>query len=157
MSGTVRGLFTTTNESLPMTAHERIEAIPGSGLEGDRYASGTGFYSARPLPGGAREITLIEEEALAEIEAESGITLLAIESRRNVVTAGVRVRDLVGKRFRIGAVEFEGVRDCPPCKHLEELTGKPVMKPMIYRGGLRANILTAGQIAVGDAIEEIGE
>jgi MOSC domain-containing protein YiiM len=121
---------------------------------GDRYANGTGFYSARPLPGGARELTLIEQESLDEIEAESGIRLENVECRRNVVVSGVKLHELIGKRFTIGAVICEGVRDCPPCEHLEELTGKQVMKPMARRGGLRANILTDGEIAVGDAIEE---
>jgi MOSC domain-containing protein YiiM len=137
-----------------MIPHERVMAIAGRGLMGDRYANGTGFYSARPLPGGARELTLIEQESLDEIEAESGIRLENVECRRNVVVSGVKLHELIGKRFTIGAVICEGVRDCPPCEHLEELTGKQVMKPMARRGGLRANILTDGEIAVGDAIEE---
>jgi MOSC domain-containing protein YiiM len=152
--GSVVGLFTTSNESQPMIPHERVMAIAGRGLMGDRYANGTGFYSARPLPGGARELTLIEQESLDEIEAESGIRLENVECRRNVVVSGVKLHELIGKRFTIGAVICEGVRDCPPCEHLEELTGKQVMKPMARRGGLRANILTDGEIAVGDAIEE---
>jgi RimJ/RimL family protein N-acetyltransferase/MOSC domain-containing protein YiiM len=155
MTGRVVGLFTTASEGEPMTAHERINAIAGKGLEGDRYANGTGFYSARPLPGGARELTLIEIEALAEIESESGIRLEPVESRRNVATRGIHLHALVGKRFTIGDVLCEGVRDCPPCEHLEELTGKTVMKPMARRGGLRANILSNGEIAIGDRIVEV--
>ena len=69
MAGKVVGLFTTPGEGRPMVAHERVTAIAGRGLDGDRYALGTGFYSARPLPGGARELTLIEAEALEEIPA----------------------------------------------------------------------------------------
>jgi MOSC domain-containing protein YiiM len=156
MSGRVIGLFTTLAESQPMIAHDRVEAIAGRGLRGDRYELGLGFYSARPLPGGARELTLIETESLTAILAESGIELTPLESRRNVVTSGVRLHDLVGKRFRVGGLLCEGVRDCPPCEHLEELTGKQVMKPMARRGGLRANILENGTISVGDSIEEVG-
>lgn len=152
--GTVIGLYTTPHESQPMIAHERVIAIAGRGLMGDRYANGAGFYSARPLPGGARELTLIEQEALDAIETESGIRLDDLECRRNVVVTGVTLHDLIGKRFTVGGVLCEGVRDCPPCEHLEELTGKQVMKPMARRGGLRANILTDGEIAVGDAIAE---
>ncbi len=155
MTGRVVGLFTTPGESQPMTAHNRIKAIPGAGLAGDRYALGVGFYSSRPLPGGARELTLIETEALDEIEKETGIRLEHIESRRNIVTSGIRVHDLIGKQFSVGAVLCEGVRDCPPCEHLVELTGKEVLKAMAYRGGLRANILTSGEIAMGDAIVEV--
>jgi MOSC domain-containing protein YiiM len=157
MTARVTGLFTTSSESQAMIAHDRIAAIAGKGLSGDRYALGLGFYSARPLPGGARELTLIESEALAEIEQETGIRLEPIESRRNVITTGVRLHDLIGKRFTIGGVLCEGVRDCPPCEHLVELTGKEVLKAMAHRGGLRANILTGGEIAVGDAIVEVQE
>ena len=163
MAGTVMGIFTAASQSEPMIAHERAHAVAGRGLEGDRYAAGLGFYSARLLPGGARELTLIEVEALDEIEAESGIRLTPRESRRNVATRGIGLHELIGKRFRLGEVLCEGVRDCPPCEHLEELTGKQVMRPMARRGGLRANILEDGVIAVNDAItveteqvEEIG-
>jgi MOSC domain-containing protein YiiM len=154
-AGLVVAIFTTPGESQEMIEHERIEAMAGAGLVGDRYALGLGFYSSRPLPGGARELTLIEAEALDEIEAESGIRLTPIESRRNLVTSGIRLHELIGKQFTIGAVLCEGVRDCPPCEHLEELTGLQVMKPMARRGGLRANILHGGPIAAGDRIEEV--
>ena len=152
MIGSVVGLFTAANQSEPMIAHERVNAIAGRGLAGDRYAAGLGYYSARPLPGGARELTLIEIEALDEIEAESGIRLSPKDSRRNIVTRGIRLHELIGCRFRVGGVLCEGVRDCPPCEHLEELTGKQVMKPMARRGGLRANILADGVIAINDEI-----
>jgi len=155
MPGFVAGIYTTSSHGEPMISHERIPALAGKGLEGDRYAEGLGFYSGRALPGGARDLTLIEVEALAEIEAESGIRLEQIESRRNIASSGVRLKDLIGKRFTVGPVLCEGVRDCPPCEHLEELTGKSVMKPMARRGGLRANILSDGEIAVGDAIMEV--
>jgi MOSC domain-containing protein YiiM len=155
MAGSVVGLFTTPSEGMPMIAHEWITALAGKGLEGDRYANGLGFYSARPLPGGARELTLIEVEALDEIAVETGIRLGLIESRRNIAVIGIRLHDLIGKQFTIGGVLCEGVRDCPPCDHLEELTGKQVMKPMARRGGLRANILTDGTIALGDRIDEV--
>lgn len=156
MTGKVTGLFTCAAESQPMTARERVDAVAGSGLAGDRYALGTGFYSARPLPGGARELTLIEQEALDAIAAETGVILTPVESRRNIVTTGIALKTLVGKRFTVGAVLCEGVRDCPPCEHLEDLTGKAVMAPMARRGGLRANILASGTITVGDEIAESG-
>lgn len=156
MTGTVTGIFTTTEAGAPMTAHAAAEALPGKGLAGDRYALGTGFYSERPLPGGARELTLIEEEALEAIEAESGIKLGTLEARRNLSTRGIRLSDLIGRRFTIGTVLCEGVRDCPPCEHLEQLTGKAVLGPMARRGGLRANVLSEGTIHVGDVIQ-LGE
>ncbi len=87
--------------------------------------------------------------------AERGIELPPIESRRNVVTRGIRLLDLIGRRFRIGEVVCEGVRPCPPCKHLEEITGKKVMRPLIHRGGVRARIVEGGWIRVGDPIQEV--
>jgi MOSC domain-containing protein YiiM len=157
MAGRVVGLFTAPSDSGAMTAHDEIEAISGSGLAGDRYALGTGFYSNRQLPGGARELTLIARESLDEIELESGIMLAPLESRRNVLTERINLHELIGKQFRIGDVLCEGVRDCPPCEHLEALTGKAVMKPMARRGGLRANILSSGVLKMFDPIEETKE
>lgn len=131
------------------------EAIAGEGLVGDRYRDGTGFYSATPTDPGARELTLIAEEALAAVLAESGIPLSPDEHRRNVTTRGLALEPLLGKRFRIGEVVCEGVRLCPPCTHLEDVTGKPVMPPLVHRGGIRARIVAGGWIRVGDAVVEI--
>ncbi len=154
MMGTVSGLFTTTAAGEPMIAHEAVTAIPGQGLAGDRYALGTGFYSERPLPGGARELTLIETESLEAVARETGQTLTPLQARRNIATSGIRLSELVGKRFRIGSVLCEGVRDCPPCEHLDELTGMQMLGPLARRGGLRANILSPGEIRIGDEIIE---
>jgi GNAT superfamily N-acetyltransferase len=80
------------------------------------------------------------------------IDLSAAEARRNIVTEGLRLNDLVGKRFRIGTVLIEGIRLCPPCAHLDKVTGKALLKPLADRGGFRADILSDGVIRVGDAI-----
>ena len=82
----------------------------------------------------------------------TGITLAASESRRNVTTRGVALNDLVGRRFRVGDVVLQGTRLCEPCTHLEAVTGKPLMRPLVHRAGLRAMILVGGTISVGDAI-----
>lgn len=128
------------------------EAIAGQGLAGDRYLEGTGYYSNRPLADGSREITLIEAEELEGIERETGIRLDPSESRRNVLTRSVRVNALIGKRFRMGEVLCEGIRICEPCTYLEKLTGKRVMRPLVHRGGLRARIVSGGNVRVGDEI-----
>ena len=117
-------------------------------------ATAWGFYSATPTDPGARELTLIAEEALAAVLAETGIALSPAEHRRNITTRGIDLDRLLGKRFRIGEVVCEGVRACPPCNHLEEVTGKAVMPPLVHRGGLRARIVTGGTIRVGDQIAE---
>jgi MOSC domain-containing protein YiiM len=129
-----------------------VEAIAGVGLRGDRYAAGTGFYSQRPTDPGAREVTLIEAEVLDALLRDHGIDLPVEEHRRNLTVRGVRLGELRGQRFTIGDVVLEGVRDCPPCEHLEQLTGKQVLRPLVDRGGLRARVVVGGTIHVGDEV-----
>ena len=155
MSGKVEGIFTTTGAGRPMSSLDAAVGVSGRGLIGDRYHDRTGYYSEKPSPGGGRELTLIEAEVLESLAAEHGIELAPIESRRNVVTRGVRLHDLIGRRFRVGELVCVGVRICEPCVYLEQLTGKPVNEPLVHRGGLRANILVGGTIRVGDQIEAI--
>jgi MOSC domain-containing protein YiiM len=152
MIGEVIGIFVTDAASAPMKELVEAQAIAGAGLEGDRYRDGVGFYS--PVPG-PRQLTLIEEETLDALGAEHGIALAPQESRRNLTTRGIRLNDLVGKRFTIGEVLCEGIRLCPPCIHLEQLTGKPVLAPLVHRGGLRADIVIGGVIRQGDTIREV--
>ena len=130
-----------------------VEAIAGVGLSGDRYSAGIGFYSPRPTEPGAREVTLLEAETLDRLRQDHDLELGPTEHRRNLTTRGVRLRELLGQRFRVGEVVLDGVRDCPPCEHLEGLLGKPVMRPLLERGGLRARIVEGGTIRVGDPIE----
>ncbi|MGN6678407.1 MAG: MOSC domain-containing protein [Streptosporangiaceae bacterium] len=118
---------------------ESVAALAGKGLKGDRQ-----FCEEGARPGGA--LTLIEEEALEDVG------LSGAESRRQVVVRGVRLNDLVGKRFRVGSVECVGVELCEPCLHLQQLTRPGIIKDLIHRGGLNADILTDGQITVGDAV-----
>jgi MOSC domain-containing protein YiiM len=135
-----------------MESRTEIEAIAGVGLADDRYASGIGFYSPRPTDPGAREVTLFEAEVLDALRAEHGIELSAAEHRRNLTVRGVRLRELIGQRFTIGSAVLEGVKDCPPCEHLQGLVGKPVLEPLVECGGVRARILEGGTIRVGDAL-----
>lgn len=144
----VEGIFITTAAGQPMIPLQRACAIPGTGLEGDRYALGTGFYSDGS---DGRELTLIEMEDLEQL-ADKGVTLEPHECRRNIVTRGIKLQPLVGKRFRIGEVECLGIRLCPPCNHLEELTRPGPLRGLARSGGLRAHILTDGHIAVGDTV-----
>ena len=155
MRGTVEGIFTTPGAGRPMESLSEATAVAGRGLLGDRYHDGVGYYSERPSEGGGREVTLIEAEELDRLRAERGIELAPIESRRNVVTRGIRLLDLIGRRFRVGEVECEGVKICEPCAYLEELTGKPVNEPLVHRAGLRANVLVGGTLRVGDAVEAV--
>ncbi len=135
---------------LPHTVAQ-AEARAQRGLVGDRYFEGCGTFSDYEPKGPGRELTLVEGEVLAELD------LSAAEVRRNVVTQGIRLNELVGAKFRIGEVLIEGIRLCPPCTHLDKVTGKALLKPLAERGGLRANILSDGVIRVGDMITLVDE
>jgi MOSC domain-containing protein YiiM len=134
-----------------MVAVAEVRVVPGRGLEGDRYFLQTGTYSK--TPGGGREVTLIEFEAIEALERDYQIHLEAKDSRRNIVTGGVALNHLVSREFRVGSVSFRGIRLCEPCNHLDRLLGKRVSPALYHRGGLRADILTEGVIRVGDRIE----
>ncbi len=124
---------------------DRVEAHAGKGLVGNRY------YKERGMKRG-QALTLIAAEALEGLQVEHGIELGAAESRRNVLTRGIDLNALVGKRFRVGSVECEGVELCEPCKSLERVTQPGVIKGLAHRGGLNADILTDGVISIGDEI-----
>lgn len=147
----VEGIFITNAASEPMTQLQTAKAVAGKGLEGDRYYLETGFYSDGA---DGRQLTLIEQESLQELRSEHDVALAPIECRRNLMTSGVRLNDLVGKRFWVGEVECEGIRLCPPCNHLEELTRPGMLKGLARSGGLRAHVLNDGQISIGDEVRE---
>jgi MOSC domain-containing protein YiiM len=134
-----------------MRAVDAVQALPGVGLTGDRYAKQQGTFF-KPLPD--FELTLIESEALEALKREYDVELSPSDSRRNVVTRGVALNHLVGKEFKIGEVKIRGIRLCEPCSHLEALTGRSLIKGLCHRGGLRAQILNAGMIRVGDIVSE---
>jgi len=118
---------------------ESVSALAGQGLRGDRHFRGQGVKPGQAL-------TLIEAEALEDV----GLT--GAQSRRQVVVRGVRLNQLVGRRFRVGNVECLGVELCEPCLHLQQMTRPGIIKELIHRGGLNADILTDGQISVGDPV-----
>jgi MOSC domain-containing protein YiiM len=116
--------------------------VTGEGVPGDRYF-------------GRGDITLVETEALDAFTEETGIPLTHAEIRRQVLTTGVRLNDLLNKRFRVGGVEAVGAEWCEPCNHIESLTHPGVLKGMVHRAGLRAEIVQAGTISVGDEVDEV--
>jgi MOSC domain-containing protein YiiM len=150
-TGNVESIHIAPSAKAPMQAVDTVQAIPGVGLEGDRYARQQGTFF-KPLPD--FELTLIEAEALEALDREYEVKLSQTENRRNVVTRGVALNHLVGKEFKIGEVRIRGIRLCEPCSHLEALTGRPLIRGLCHRGGLRAQILTEGTIRVGQEISE---
>ena len=160
--GTVVSLHIAPEASAPMMCITEVRAFPGRGLEGDRYFTGTGFYS-RKLSYGGREVTLVEiesVEALSRVVFNAdgerlGVKLTAAETRRNIATSGVPLNHLVDREFHVGAVLMRGTRLCEPCKHLEDLTHHGVLSGLIHRGGLRAQVLNEGVIRVGDLVRPL--
>jgi MOSC domain len=128
------------------------EALAGRGLWGDRYARGAGTFS--DPSGRGYDLTLVEVEALEELAAR-GVDLAPADARRNLVVRGVALDGLIGQRFRVGEVECFGQRRCEPCAHLERLTQPGVLRGLVHRGGLRADVLLGGEIRVGDDVEAL--
>src|SRR5918992_1182871 len=142
MTGTVEHIAIAAEESaLPGTV-QQVE-VGETGIAGDRYSD-------------KGDITLIEAEALEAFTAETGIDLSHQESRRQVLTRGVRLNDLVGKRFTVGEVEVVGRELCEPCSHLQAMTRPGVWRGMVHRAGLNADVVTPGRIAVGDRVVREG-
>lgn len=135
----------------PMTPVASAHAVPGRGLEGDRYFSGSGTFSPQPQKPDF-EITLIEGENLEAFAAASGLAFDGPAARRNVVTTGVRLNELVGRDFWVGAVQLRGIRLCEPCNYLAGISFAEVLKGLVHKGGLRAQIISEGTIQVGDAV-----
>ena len=148
LRGTVAGLAVAPAAEAPMQLLEVAQARAGRGLDGDRYAAGAGTFSPRAGRRPGYDLTLIAAEVLDEMAA-AGQALDFAGTRRNVLTRGIDVNALVGRRFRIGDVLCEGRRLCEPCVHLDRLSGPGILRPLIHRGGLRADILTDGEIRLG--------
>jgi MOSC domain-containing protein YiiM len=146
----VVSLHIAASAAAPMRAVSEVRAVPGRGLEGDRYFSGLGTYSNDP--GTGRHVTLIEIEAVEALQRDYDVELQAGLARRNLVTRGVALNHLVEREFRVGEVILRGTRLCDPCSHLEKLTRHGALRGLIHRGGLRTEIVRGGTIRVGDPI-----
>jgi MOSC domain-containing protein YiiM len=142
VTGAVEQIAISPGESALPGSVAAVEVGP-QGMVGDRYAE-------------AGDITLIEAEALEAFTAETGITLSHEESRRQVLTRGIRLNDLVGRRFKVGEVECVGRELCEPCNRLQSLTREGVLRGMVHRAGLNADILKPGRISVGDGVSALG-
>lgn len=144
--GQVAALLIAPAAEAPLVRVPAAVAVAGRGLIGDRYEQGHGTFSA---PGRGYQLTLVEAEVLDEVG------LSWEEARRNVVTTGVALNALVGNRFRLGSVECVGRRLAEPCAHLEKLARPGLLRPLVHRGGLRADILSGGTISVSDAVVQV--
>jgi MOSC domain-containing protein YiiM len=132
----------------PVQKLQAVRAIAGRGLEGDRHVTGTGTFPSGP-PGSA--LTLIAAEVCESFEPP----LIPDEHRRNLVTRGIDLNGLVGRDFTIGRVMFRGMRLCEPCTVVQRYAARPVLRELVHRGGIRADILRDGEIKVGDQVRAI--
>jgi hypothetical protein len=144
--GRVEALVVAPAAEAPVVVLEQARAHAGRGLEGDRYFDGRGSFSNRYSVG--HDLTLIEAELVEDLIAPA-------QARRNVITRGIDLNPLVGRRFRVGEVECVGRRLCEPCALLERLTEPGTLRALVHIGGLRADILTGGTIRAGDAIQPL--
>jgi hypothetical protein len=153
--GDVVGLYISEVKTGPMQPIAIAIALPGRGLQGDRYAAKAGTFTPRSDRLRGYDLTLIESEVLEQVTFANGSHLTAPEARRNVITRGIDLNALVGREFTIGSVRAVGQRLCEPCVHLQRLSRPGVVAALAHRGGLRADILTDGEIRLGDTIEAV--
>jgi len=141
----VVAIFTAQAAGEPMRSREAVEVVPGLGIPGDRYATRRGHWSDPRWKD--QELTFVESELAGEL----GLALPAL--RRNIVTSGVDLLDLVGCEFVVGSARLAGARPCAPCRYIERLNERPgLLAALVNRGGLRTSVLSAGTIRVGDEL-----
>ena len=144
MSGVVEQIAISSGRDVLPVPVPAVRAEAGCGLEGEYH------WSETPEPG--QSLTLIAAEALEGLREDTGIELSHEASRRNVLTRGIDLNALVGRRFRVGEAACAGRRLCEPCAHLQRLTHPGILRYLVHRGGLRADVLEGGAIRVGDAV-----
>ena len=144
-TGSVEEIWIAPAAGTPADSLESVRALPGRGLDGDRHAAGRGTFPSG-IPGSA--LTLIEAEVCESFDPVLGPD----DHRRNVVVRGLPLNDLVGHEFMVGEVRCRGMRLCEPCTVVQRYAGRPVLRALAHRGGLRADILTEGTIAVGNPV-----
>ncbi|GAC1335520.1 MAG: hypothetical protein NVSMB22_28110 [Chloroflexota bacterium] len=147
-AGTIEAIWTAPRAGEPARAFDVVRALAGRGLEGDRHVLGTGTFPSG-LPGSA--LTLIEAEVCESFEPPLGPD----EHRRNLVTRNIALNGLVGQEFMVGGVRCRGMRLCEPCVVIERYASRPVLRPLVHRGGLRADILEDGEITLDDDVRPV--
>ena len=150
MAGTIEDIFIAPTGGAPMRRVHLVQAEAGAGLTGDRYRDRTGYWTNVD----ECQVTLIAAESLEAIAAAGAIEVGAGQHRRNIVTRGVDLHSLQGKRFAVGRAVFEYDRPRPPCGYIQGLTQRGMTKALGGdRGGICARVVASGTISRNDAIE----
>jgi MOSC domain-containing protein YiiM len=153
--GVLTEIWMTSEAAAPMRRVPSARMLAGRGLEGDRYALGGGTWAQ--YPDLEKQLTLIDAADVAAVAAEVGVPLTPGDTRRNLVTAGVDLPALVGRWFAVGDALLFGVKRCPPCTHLERLTGARLIKAMVHRGGINAAVFAGAPVAEGALVRPVSE
>lgn len=151
--GKVESIYIASEKGVPVTPVEQVRAIPGKGLEGDRYFDPKGPHNPAHKP--KKETTLIEIESLEALKRDHNLDLTPAESRRNIVTRNVPLNHLVGREFQVGEVTLRGIKLCEPCSYLQNMTRQGILAGLTHRGGLMAQIVSGGTIRTGDNIDRL--
>ena len=136
----------TSNNNKKIEEVESIEVLANKGVVGDRHFDN---YNDPYC-----QLSLIEAENIDEYNLKFGLNIPYLDFRRNIITKGIKLNDLVGKKLSIGNVEVEGIDLCRPCRHLTEMLDQEnILKEFLRKGGLRCQILSSSLIKVGDSIK----
>ena len=152
-SGSLVEIWRTASAAAPMQWVPAARLVAGVGLEGDRYALGGGTWAEYPHL--EKQLTLIDRDDVAAVARETGAALPPGSTRRNLVTTGIALPSLVGRWFAVGDAVLFGMKRCPPCTHLERLTGVRLIKAMVDRGGINAAVFVGGEIREGDVVRQV--
>lgn len=149
----VKAIYIAANGGAPMQAVEDADLVAGQGIVGDRYYGDSGTFSKKLKDLPDKELTLIESEQIDQFNTARGLSLDYGAFRRNIVTRGIHLDELIDSEFTIGETRLRGIRQCEPCSYLAGLLGPEVLSDMVHRAGLRAAIIKSGKINVNDVIK----
>lgn len=155
MTGSIAEIWLAPAATAPMQRVPAGRLLAGVGLDGDRYALGGGTWTRYPAL--EKQLTMVDRADVAAVATEIGAPLSPGETRRNLVTVGIDLPALVGRWFAVGDALLFGVKRCPPCAHLERLTGLRLVTAMVHRGGINAAVVIGGTVADGDAVRPMTE
>ena len=152
-NGIVESLFLAPQQDAPVQQQTSLQVLAGQGIRGDRYFLSQAPLSGTPAANRKEDLTLIDAAQLEHFNEHFGLRIPHGDFRRNIITRGIDLNALVGKRFRVGTALCEGMELCEPCSKLARTVSRQVLPHLVHRAGLRAAIIESGDIEPGDTIE----
>ncbi|MCZ6767983.1 MAG: MOSC domain-containing protein [Acidobacteria bacterium] len=149
MQGKVERIYVAPQGGVEMQKVSQVEALDGCGLEGDRYCSRTGYWTDVD----ECQVTLIAAEDLEDIQRITGVRVDNGEHRRNLITRGIELESLSGKRFQVGQAILEFDRPRPPCSYIQSITQPGMTRALAGHSGICARVVQSGLIQEEDSIE----